>query len=168
VKLLVLLALGPSSTLIRAQTIEIKLVNGRNGHPIAHACINVWVGDRSQPGSRPLLEAQTNSDGVTKLHFADEDTKISTQNQQPACGLSGVINPVVKSGDTVSIRAGYVLCHLRSPDYSWLAMVDFPTKKVLEQGIVTRNTCGKATASPKPGQVVIFVRPLTFWEKMKE
>ena len=54
-----------------------------------------------------------------------------------------------------------MLCQLRKPDDSWLAMTDFSTKKVLEEGIVTANTCGKATASPKPGELVIFVRPLT-------
>jgi hypothetical protein len=41
-------------------------------------------------------------------------------------------------------------------------------KQVVQQGIVTANTCGKATASPKPGEVTIFVRPLTWWEQLKQ
>jgi hypothetical protein len=39
---------------------------------------------------------------------------------------------------------------------------------VLQQGIATPNTCGKATASPEPGDLIIFVRPLTWWEKLKQ
>jgi hypothetical protein len=33
---------------------------------------------------------------------------------------------------------------------------------------LTDNDCGKATASPKPGELIIFVRPLTWWEKLKQ
>ena len=79
----------------------------------------------------------------------------------------GVINPVVKYGDTIGINTGYVLCQSHTSDYSWLARMDFSTEKVLQSGIVTANTCGKATASPKPGEVTLFVRPLTWWEKVK-
>ena len=135
---------------------------------MANKCIQVWVGDKSQPGSRPLLQTQTDGNGVTTLSLTDQDSRASTRNQRLACGLLGVISPVVKYGDTIGIRAGYVLCQSQTPDYSWLAMNDFPTKNVLERGMVTANTCGKATASRKPGEVVIFVRPLTWWEKLKQ
>ncbi len=64
--------------------------------------------------------------------------------------------------------AGYVLCQSRTSDYSWLAMGDFAMKKALEQGIVTANTCGKTTVLPKPGEVIIFARPLSSWERLKE
>ena len=70
--------------------------------------------------------------------------------------------------DSIGINAGYVLCQPRTPNYSWLARMAPPTKKVLEQGIVTPKTCGKTTASPKPGEVIIFVRPLTWREKLKQ
>jgi hypothetical protein len=125
------------------------------------------VGDRAKPTSGPLLQTQTDKHGVTTVRLADEDTQI-IQNQRLACGLSGIINPVVKYGNTISVRAGYVLCQTRTPAYSWLAMTDFSTTELLEHGIVTGNTCGKVTASPKPGEVTIFVRPLTWWEKLKQ
>lgn len=152
---------------LRAQDIRIKLVNGRNGQPMARKCLNVWVGDRSSRRSGLLLETQTDNDGVTRLRLTKRDAEISTQNQRLACGLSGVVNPVVKYGDTISVRPGYVLCQPRTPDYSWLAMVDFSTKDVLQSGIVTANTCGRIKGSPKAGEVILFVRPLSFWEKLK-
>jgi len=44
-----------------------------------------------------------------------------------------------------------------APDYSWLAATDFSTNEVLQHGIVTANTCGKATAPLKAEQLIIFV-----------
>jgi hypothetical protein len=61
-----------------------------------------------------------------------------------------------------------VPCQLLKPDYSWLVIQTFSTRDVLQFGVVTENLCGKAKASPEPGELVIFVRPLTFWEKMKQ
>jgi hypothetical protein len=115
-----------------------------------------------------VLQTQTDGNGVTTVHFSDQDFTAGARTQRLACGLSGVLDPVVKYGDTIGVRPGYVLCQSRTSGYSWLAMDDFPTQKVLEQGIVTTNTCGKATAPPKPGEIIIFVRPLTFWERLKQ
>jgi len=84
------------------------------------------------------------------------------------CKGQGVTNPLVKYGDTISVRAGYVLCQPHTPDYSWLAMRDFSTEEVLQRGVATANTCGAATASPKPREVTLFVRPLSWWERMKQ
>lgn len=168
VQLLLFLSMCLSGTAFHAQTVEIKLVNGRDGRPVASKCIYVWVGDRSNRSSGPLLQTQTDKDGVAPLRLTQEGSQMSDQTQHLACGLSGVINPLVKYGDTISIRAGYVLCQTRTPTYSWLAMVDFSTKEVLQHGIATANNCGKATGSPKPGEVIIFVRPLSWWEKLKQ
>src|SRR5215472_5051938 len=127
--LLMIFVLGLSGSALSAQTIEITLVNGRSGHPMADECIQVWVRDKAKPTSGPLLQTQTDQDGITTVRLADEDTKIS-QNQRLACGLSGIINPVVKYGDTISVRAGYVLCQARRPDSSWLAMTHFSTTEL--------------------------------------
>jgi len=130
--------------------------------------MNIWVGDRSNPRSAPLLETQTDANGTIRLRLTDEDTKIDAHSQQLVCGLQGIISPIVKYGDTISIRAGYVSCQPHTPDYSWLSITDLSTKQAVQQGIVSANTCGKVTASPEPGKVVIFVRPLTWWEKLKQ
>lgn len=168
VQVLVLMILALSGTILRAQTVEIKLVNGKNGRPMANQCISVWVGDRSKPSSGPLLNTQTDRSGVTTIRLADEDTKVSVDNEHLACGLLGVINPTVKFGNTISIRTGYASCKPHAPNYSWLAMMDFSTGEALRQGIVTPNVCGKATAVPKAGEVIVFVRPLSWWEKLKQ
>ncbi len=149
---------------LHAQTIGIKLVNGKNGRPIAHTCVNVWV----DHDSVAALAIPTDEEGIAFLRLTDKSAEINAQKPWKACGDFGVIDPVVKYGDNIGINAGYVICAQRKPDYSWLAIVKFPTRKVLQFGVVTRDTCGKATASPEPGQITLFVRPLTWWEKMKE
>jgi hypothetical protein len=37
---------------------------------------------------------------------------------------------------------------------------------ILSKGIVTENNCGKAWVEPTPGVLVIYLRPMTFWEKL--
>jgi hypothetical protein len=157
-----------SGTVLRAQTIQVKIVNGKNGHPVASRCMYVWVGDRSNPSSGPLLETQTDKNGIISLRLTHEDIKTNDESERLACGLAGSINPIAKYGDTISIHSGYALCQPRTPDYSWLAKADFSMEEVLQHGVATTNTCGKATASPKPGEVILFVRPLSWWEKMKQ
>jgi hypothetical protein len=165
VEFLVFLVFASSGT---AQTIEVKIVNGQNGHPMADKCLYVWVGDRANPNAGPLLETQTDTHGVIRLQLTHEDPKTNGQSQRLVCGLQGVINPIVKIGDTISIRSGYVLCQPRAPEHSWLARKDFSMEDALQNGIVTENTCGQATALRKPGEVILFVRPLTWWEKLKQ
>jgi hypothetical protein len=163
-----LLICGSCGASLRAQTIRIKIVNGRNGHPMANRCVNVWIGNRSEPKSRPLLETQTDENGAISLRLTNEDTGIDDQKQRLVCGLSGVIDPVVKYGDTVGIRAGYVSCQPHTPDYSWLAIQDFWIKEVLQSGVVTANACGRVKEAPRPGELILFVRPLSWWEKWKQ
>jgi hypothetical protein len=118
-----------SCPVLFAQNIQIKLLNGKSGRPIAGAI-------HSQAG------------GV--------------------CGAFGVVDPVVKYADTIRVNVGYVSCASHKSDFSWLATTGVPTKDLIEQGIVTPNTCGRPSASQKPGELTIFVRPLTFWEKLKQ
>lgn len=164
----VLLVFALSGTAVRAQTVELKIVNGRNGHPVADRCMYVWVGDRSNPSSGPLLGTQTDKEGIIRLRLTRGDRRTNNESQRLACGLAGSIEPVANYGDTISVRTGYALCEPRTADYSWLARADFSTDEALRHGVVTANTCGKATAPPKPGAVILFVRPLTWWEKLKE
>jgi hypothetical protein len=164
VRFLVPLAFSSYGTFQCAQTIEIKLVNGRNGSPIAGTCVNVWVGNEH----KDAMTLPTDKNGVARLRLTDNDGEIDIHNRWKDCGEFGMINPVVKYADSVRINAGYVLCHSRTSDYSWLALTDFPTKTLIQQGIVTPNTCGEAKPSEKPGEVVIVVRPLNLWEKLKQ
>lgn len=157
------LVAGSLGMSLRAQTIRIKLVNGKNGHPLAGTCVNVWAGSER----KGAMAIPTDKDGIARLRLTDKNAEVNIQNQWKGCGLFGVINPVVRYADSIRVNAGYVSCKPHTPDYSWLAMTDFSTKKVIKSGFVTPNACGKAKASPEPGDIIFFVRPLTLWEKLK-
>jgi len=164
VRFLLLLTFSSVFTLLSAQTIEVRLIDGRNGHPIANSCVNVWVGDQQ----KDALAIPTDKNGVARLRLTEIDAEINTQNRWKQCGEFGVINPVVRFENSVRINAGYVLCQPQGTDYSWLALKNFPTKQILAEGVVTPNACGKHTGPRGPRQVIVFVRPLSFWEKLKQ
>lgn len=163
-RFLVLLVLSSSGALLYAQTVEIKLVNGRNGSPLAETCVNVWIGN----GRKDAIAVPTDKNGVARLRLTDQDSEVDARRRWKGCGDFGVIDPVVKYESSIRINAGYVLCQPEAPDYSWLALTSLSTEQLIQKGIVTPNSCGKPTASPKPGEVIIFVRPLNWWEKLKQ
>lgn len=160
--LLLLLAVSPAEASLHAQAVRVQLVDGRSGHPIAGACVNVWVGEKQ----KAAMSIPTDKDGVASLRLTNEDT--NTQDQSKQCGVFGVVNPMAKYADSIRINVGYVLCRPRERDYSWLSTATFSTDKVLSLGVVTPNNCGKAVASPQAGEIVLFVRPLTLWEELRE
>ena len=163
--LLVTVLLVMPAMSLAAQTLEIKLVDGRNGRPMVgtSAYVNVWVGGER----KEAISIPTDEKGVARLQLTLNPSEVNIPNSKNN-GSIIVDHPVVKYDESFRINAPYVLCGPRGGGYSWLELKNFSTKEVLDQGYVSANTCGKATVSPQPGQVVLFVRPLTFWEKMKQ
>jgi hypothetical protein len=159
-----LLTSGFSMPALGAQTIAIKIADGRNGHPISSTCVNVWVGnDRKKATAIP-----TDGNGIATLRLTEQSNEVDTRHQWNSCGLFGVIDPVLKYHDDIRINVGYVLCQANSGKNSWLSTNVYRTKDLLKMGIVSPNTCGKTTAERRPGELTIFVRPLSWWEKFKQ
>jgi hypothetical protein len=163
-QLLLFVVLSLPGTLLYAQAVQIKLVDGRNGSPLARTCVNVWVGS----GQKDAMAIPTDENGIARLRLTDNESDIDVHDRWKGCGDFGVTNPVVRYENSLRINAGYVLCQSQARDYSWLALTSFSSEQVIQQGIVTPNSCGKVTALPKPGEVTIFVRPLNWWEKLKQ
>lgn len=145
----------------RAQTIRIKLVNGKSGRPMANKCVNVGIDHLGH-----MLAIPTDEEGIASLRFTDKDAEVNTEKAWHECGDFGVINPVVKHAESIRIDADYVSCVRRVPKHSWMVSMTFPIAKVVQSGIVGENVCGKAKVSPEPGEVVLFARPPTLWEKL--
>ena len=119
-------------------TIIIRLLNGKTGKPAKNSVINVWLEDAQIAASNPT----TDSNGEIHLRIADAQWK--TLRFLP--------------GDSVDCR--YKKGQLFEP-------VKFPIQEIFSHGVVAPNLCGKATAKPTPGVLVIFVRNLTFIEKWR-
>lgn len=156
---LLVLATGLSVPLF-AQEIRIKVLDGRNGRPLVNKCINVWV----DPSQHAALLIATNADGVASLRVTDNRVEESPGRRSSDCGGMAVTDPVVMRADTIRVTSATgMLCQAHPPDSPWLS---FPIRKVLDSGDVTANVCGKIEASPKPGELIFFQRPRTFWERL--
>lgn len=155
------------------QDIRVRVLNARSAKPINNECLNVWVGP---PHGEGLL-VPTNSDGIAVLHITGNEVK-ADEGSASACNGNAVVGPrPLPSGtDAVTVfGANYVDCQEyakvtpgqtvkellnRAPSYS--------IKKILESGISASNRCGKARAQARPGELVIFERPPTFWERIRQ
>ncbi len=120
---------------------------------MANKWVDLGIGDIVH-----MLTIPTDREGVAWFRLTKDDTEVNT----------GVANPVVKYSDNFRVHIPFALCQRNGSNYSWLAITTLSTKGVLEQGTVSANTCGKATAMPIPGEVIVFVRPLTFWEELRQ
>jgi hypothetical protein len=166
VRLLLLLAFGLTGAVAHAQTVEIKLVNGRNGRPMASINICVWVGNKGNANSGLWIKTETDKTGSVNIRLTPEH--VEDKNETGViCGGPVVINPVFEYGDTISMSSYTIVCRVVPKEPSRLNGIHWSTEEVLKHGIVTPNTCGKATASPTPGELVFFVRPLTWLEQLK-
>lgn len=150
---------------LSAQTIEITLVNGKNGRPMvgASSYVNAWIGTER----KEAIAIPTDEKGVARLQLTLNSSEVNIPNSKNN-GSIVVEHPIVKYDESFRINAPYVLCGSERSNYSWLRSESFSTKEILSHGYASPNICGKSTISPHPGQVILFVRPLTWWEKLKQ
>jgi hypothetical protein len=119
--------------------IRVRLVNTEDGKPMKGQPIILYLGrDHSAH-----LEQRTDGDGVAAFHLTDPATDWLTP------------------GD-----ASYGIHYNCSP----YQKCTFPTAEVLQRGVVALNVCSprdklKGKVAAKPGEIVIFARPLHWWEK---
>jgi hypothetical protein len=163
--------LGPllvilSGASLSAQTIEIRLLDGRSGRPMvgSSSYVNVWVGAER----KEAIAVPTDGNGIARLQLTLDTSKTNIPSPSRDRGTVVVDNPVVKYDESFQLNVPYVVCGPGGSNHSWLMSEHFSTKQILQDGYVSPNTCGKATGSPKPGQVLLFVRPLSWWETLRQ
>ena len=131
----------------QGQAISIRVLNGHNGRPVHGEQLNVWF------FKKPLE--------VIPLTYH--------------IGAARILPPTTKDGSAVlqvprgavSLAIGsdfYIDCrryHKDSP--GWPA---YSIARVLNEGLVLENTCGKASEQPKAGDLVFYVRPWHWWERI--
>jgi hypothetical protein len=161
-----------SGHLAWAQDIQIRVVNARNGKPITHECLNISLG--KWHGAELL--AQTNSDGTVVLHVKGGQVTVVVSSPK-ACNTQAIVGPKPFTDDkrSISVVGGiYVVCqeygnHVsgQPPPVNVDLIPTYAVTKILESGVAAANTCGRFRAEAKPGELVLFVRPMSFWERMK-
>jgi hypothetical protein len=126
--------------------------------------VNVWVGTER----KEAIAIPTDGNGVASLQLTLNTAEVNIPSLPSDRASVVVTHPVVKYNESFRINVPYAWCQLNGGDYSWLKTMELSTDRVLQQGIAMANTCGKPTAAAKPGEVIIFVRPLNWWERLKE
>jgi hypothetical protein len=167
--LLILSFAGLFGRTAHAQDIRIKVLNGRSGKPITNECLNVWIPNFY--GAH--IVARTNKRGTVILHVTE-----SAFSGEVRCGGWPVAAARPKDGETITVSGdNYVACQ----EYGNTLPADAANRGVLKQlmpsysisriadsGLSSSNTCGKFRAKAKPGELIFFVRPRSFFEKMRE
>jgi hypothetical protein len=142
----VLLALF-SPQLGTAQQITVKLLDGRSGRTLKNQIVDICLAEKTF--GMPTQTVRTNTEGIAFVPIPAQQTFF------------------VIAGESL------VDCRMRVR-YGKAAMDDANSYKeevyrfadVLAHGAVGANKCGKATAQPLPGQLVLFARPPHWWEKV--
>jgi hypothetical protein len=121
-----------------AAEIHVRLVNTLTGKPMNDQPIVLYLGR----DDKAVLHQTTDEDGVAVFHMPTP--------------IPDWINPA---------EASYTLYHC-SP----YQKTRFPIAEVLQRGVVALNTCDpkgklKGKVQAMPGEVVVFARPLHWWEK---
>jgi hypothetical protein len=140
-----------------AQSLSVRLLNGSSGKPIGKAYVNIWVGDQRKDAVPVPID--NNGSGTFSLRSRDADVHV----QAGSAHL-----PTFPYAPEIRLQVGFALCQNTRQKYSWLQITPYSTDDWTRTGVVTANACGKAVAKPEPGVLTIFVRPLTFWEKLSE
>lgn len=142
---------------------EIKVLNGRNGQPVAKSCVYVRVG--REPSGFSAEEAATDHGGVVRIRLSSDSVSVSPGRKTAECFHGATVDAVLRYGNSVGIipnRDKATDC--RPPTNMWGTRdYSYPMKLVMGRGIVLANTCGKVAATPTPGEVILFVKPVHWW-----
>jgi hypothetical protein len=133
---------APSQTEGTAE-IRIRLIDGRNGKPIAAG--EFLVLESSAPADRKQLtrDATTGPDGYAAISVP------------------------------VDFKGSFIVGPVGKPNYeqciSWNGKREFSVEAIRTTGVVSKNTCRrKITQSPVPGVLIVYLRPERLCDRMSD
>jgi hypothetical protein len=118
--------------------LTLRLLDPGNGKPLARVYLGILVWQQGR--AVELAHAVTNADGIVTFHLPD----------------------------MIPERVGIT----HSPDeLNWCSDNAFPTSEILKTGIVALDKCDqgklKTTPTAAAGELVLFARRVTFWERVR-
>ncbi len=132
-------ALASSATAqMKVETVHVRVLNGRNAKPIkrAHATVNVL----------PLTKYETPTS--------------FTANAQGNFSLL-----VLTTAHLSTAIAHHAPCQSLSKADRKRPPTPFSVAEILQDGVVSPNTCGHPRIAPQPGVLSLFVRPAHWWQR---
>ncbi len=118
--------------------ITIQLLNSRNGRPILTQDVQVVI----DHDLKHIYYAHTDQNGVATVEVPTGAMQVSVFAQQGGWGLNR--------------------CDSRETP-----MPQYFLEQIRLNGLAAPNYCNHRTATAVPGELVVFFRSQTFWEKMK-
>jgi hypothetical protein len=150
------LAMFPAAVPGQAVTIHVRLLNGRNGEKISGMDLTLVDYSRDRDGT---IHADLDLNGRTTVTTTrDGDLYAATPDAHGVLVFGGVGN----GGDWVPCSR-QKLYDSATRTYGTEHLYSVST--IVLSGLVTTNSCSKKTFGAKPGQLVIFLRHSTWWER---
>ena len=127
---------APAEVPSLSRVFRVRVLDGRNGLPLERAHLRLWY-DESGDTAFPLV---TNAQGIALM---------------PApVGIP--VRVLVAPEDKVDCRTTQVETHTLQTGVNLAVLA--------ESGAVSVNHCGRLNEKPKPGELLLFVRPLRWYE----
>jgi len=150
----ILLAVAPIGPLAQTATIHVRVLDGRTGKNLSGLTLEFvdYHTDRAGGTHDDLngrMIVKTAADGDSYIANPDGSGVLVFE----ALGKSGIWTPCTRQKLYDSGMRKYGSEHL------------YPVSTIVASGLVANNSCSKRTATAKPGELIIFVRPVTWWEK---
>jgi hypothetical protein len=154
------LVLLGASTGVRSQEIRVRFLDGRTGRPVTYEAAQVWVGTSTEF----LVAPAKNKEGVATFLYTGHSIKSVWPPNTNESGYARelTIPPgLERIAVAPSIAAG--ICWDLGPSHlgPWYEISD-----ILKHGAVPENRCGSATAKAKPGELILFIEPLSIWKRL--
>ncbi len=151
-----------TSTRARSQEIHVKFVDAQTGLAVTYQAAQMWVGD----GTRLLLAPAKNKEGTATFVYTGHSIRaIWPPNVKVRNSVTELTVPPGQERVAVapSVAAGICWDVGSSHLGPW-----YPIAEILKAGAVSENRCGKATAKAEPGELILFIKPLSMWKRLLE
>jgi hypothetical protein len=145
---------APIPLVAQTATIHVRVVDGRTGHSISGMNLAFVDYHTDQKGGQ-----QDDLNGRKSVTAsADGDSYISN----PYAHGVLVFNGMGRNGFwTPCSKQRFYDSNTRTYGNDYL----YPVSTIVNSGFVAKNNCSKVSAAAKSGELVIFIRPTTWWER---
>lgn len=150
----ILFAVAPIGLLAQTAQVHIRVFDGRTGKNLSGMNLTFVDYHNDRDGG---THADLNGRMIVKTS-ADGDSYVANPDAHGVLvfnvlGTSGAWIPCTRQKLYDSKTQTYGSEHL------------YPVSTIVASGLVANNNCSRRTATAKPGELIVFVRPPTWWEK---
>ncbi|HTQ96927.1 MAG TPA: hypothetical protein VMH89_08975 [Candidatus Acidoferrum sp.] len=149
----VLVVLAPIGLIAQTAIIHVRVLDGRTGKNLPGMNLS-FVDYHTGPDGRTYADLNGR---MTVKTSADGDSYIANPDSHGVLVFGGLGKGVWITCTRQKLYDSHTGTY--GTDHLYLVST------IVASGLVTNNNCSRRTATAKPGELIIFVRPATWWEK---